>query len=126
MLFNKWLKAKMSQLILSKQKHLLKKYLLPLSTDLPEITTITLEESPSKLNPMGLKGAGERHDFPAALLFGEGALMIARGAAGAVEQGAERSDQQYAKGQGHVAPRRGAPAPVLFIDHVAFRHIPLH
>ncbi len=75
---------------------------------------------------LGLEGAGKRHDFPAALLFGKRALVIARGAAGTVEQGAERSDQQYAKDQGHVAPRRGAPAPVLFIDHFAFRHIPLH
>ena len=32
----------------------LAEYLLPLSTDLPEITAITLEESPSKFNPMGL------------------------------------------------------------------------
>ena len=63
---------------------------------------------------------------PSLPLFGKRALVIARGAAGAVEQGAERSDQQYAKDQGHVAPRRGAPAPVLFIDHFAFRHIPLH
>jgi len=37
----------------------LAEYLLPLSMDLPEITTITLEESPSKFNPMGFKGAGE-------------------------------------------------------------------
>ena len=37
----------------------LAEYLLPLSTDLPEITAITLEESPSKFNPMGFKGAGE-------------------------------------------------------------------
>jgi len=34
-------------------------YLLPTSSNLPEITAITLEESPSKLNPMGFKGAGE-------------------------------------------------------------------
>jgi carbon-monoxide dehydrogenase large subunit len=34
-------------------------YLLPLATDLPEITAIALEESPSKFNPMGFKGAGE-------------------------------------------------------------------
>ncbi|NKB21459.1 MAG: molybdopterin-dependent oxidoreductase [Alphaproteobacteria bacterium] len=37
----------------------LAEYLLPLATDLPEITAIALEESPSKLNPMGFKGAGE-------------------------------------------------------------------
>jgi aerobic carbon-monoxide dehydrogenase large subunit len=37
----------------------LAEYLLPLSTDLPEITAIALEESPSKFNPMGFKGAGE-------------------------------------------------------------------
>ena len=34
-------------------------YLLPISSGLPEITAITLEESPSELNPMGFKGAGE-------------------------------------------------------------------
>ena len=34
-------------------------YLLPLATDLPQITTIALEEYASKLNPMGFKGAGE-------------------------------------------------------------------
>lgn len=34
-------------------------YLLPTSSHLPEITAIALEESPSQLNPMGFKGAGE-------------------------------------------------------------------
>ena len=34
-------------------------YLMPVSTDLPEITAIALQDSPSKLNPMGFKGAGE-------------------------------------------------------------------
>jgi carbon-monoxide dehydrogenase large subunit len=34
-------------------------YLLPTSTDLPDITAIALEESPSEFNPMGFKGAGE-------------------------------------------------------------------
>ncbi|MBK20025.1 MAG: carbon monoxide dehydrogenase [Rhodospirillaceae bacterium] len=34
-------------------------YLLPVATGLPEITAIALEESPSKFNPMGFKGAGE-------------------------------------------------------------------
>lgn len=34
-------------------------YLLPTSTELPEITAIALEESPSEFNPMGFKGAGE-------------------------------------------------------------------
>jgi len=37
----------------------LAEYLLPLATDLPEITAIALEDSPSKFNPMGFKGAGE-------------------------------------------------------------------
>ena len=37
----------------------LAEYLLPLATDLPEITAIALENSPSKFNPMGFKGAGE-------------------------------------------------------------------
>ena len=37
----------------------LAEYLLPVSTGLPEITAIALEESPSKFNPMGFKGAGE-------------------------------------------------------------------
>lgn len=34
-------------------------YLLPTSTELPDITAIALEESPSEFNPMGFKGAGE-------------------------------------------------------------------
>jgi len=37
-------------------------YLLPTSTDLPDmagITAIALEDAPSRLNPMGFKGAGE-------------------------------------------------------------------
>lgn len=34
-------------------------YLLPTSDIVPEITAIALEESPSKANPMGFKGAGE-------------------------------------------------------------------
>ncbi|MEC7490903.1 MAG: xanthine dehydrogenase family protein molybdopterin-binding subunit [Pseudomonadota bacterium] len=34
-------------------------YLLPTSSGLPEIKAITLEDFPSRLNPMGFKGAGE-------------------------------------------------------------------
>ena len=34
-------------------------YLLPTSGEMPEITAIALEDFPSKLNPMGFKGAGE-------------------------------------------------------------------
>ncbi len=34
-------------------------YLLPVSSSLPEIKAITLEDFPSRLNPMGFKGAGE-------------------------------------------------------------------
>ena len=34
-------------------------YLLPVSTGLPQITSIALEETPSSANPMGFKGAGE-------------------------------------------------------------------
>jgi carbon-monoxide dehydrogenase large subunit len=34
-------------------------YLLPTSAEMPEITAIALEDSPSQLNPMGFKGAGE-------------------------------------------------------------------
>ncbi|MEE8518189.1 MAG: molybdopterin cofactor-binding domain-containing protein, partial [Dehalococcoidia bacterium] len=34
-------------------------YLLPLSTDVPPIESILLEEAPSPLNPLGVKGAGE-------------------------------------------------------------------
>ena len=34
-------------------------YLLPISMGLPKIKAITLEEWPSKLNPLGFKGAGE-------------------------------------------------------------------
>lgn len=34
-------------------------YLLPTSAEAPPIRAITLEQSPSKMNPMGFKGAGE-------------------------------------------------------------------
>jgi carbon-monoxide dehydrogenase large subunit len=34
-------------------------YLLPIATDFPRVEALTLEESPSKLNPLGVKGAGE-------------------------------------------------------------------
>ena len=34
-------------------------YLLPTSTDVPNIDTIITEEAPSPLNPLGVKGAGE-------------------------------------------------------------------
>jgi carbon-monoxide dehydrogenase large subunit len=34
-------------------------YLLPTSTDVPRIASIILEEAPSLLNPLGVKGAGE-------------------------------------------------------------------
>ncbi len=34
-------------------------YLLPTSMDVPPIESITLEEAPSPLNPLGVKGAGE-------------------------------------------------------------------
>jgi carbon-monoxide dehydrogenase large subunit len=34
-------------------------YLLPTSTDVPDIGSIALEEAPSPLNPLGVKGAGE-------------------------------------------------------------------
>ncbi|MFQ5875890.1 MAG: molybdopterin cofactor-binding domain-containing protein, partial [Dehalococcoidia bacterium] len=34
-------------------------YLLPLSTDVPPIDSLILEEAPSPLNPLGIKGPGE-------------------------------------------------------------------
>ena len=34
-------------------------YLLPTSTDIPHIDSVILEEAPSPLNPLGVKGAGE-------------------------------------------------------------------
>jgi carbon-monoxide dehydrogenase large subunit len=34
-------------------------YLLPVATDFPNVEAITYEDSPSKLNPLGAKGAGE-------------------------------------------------------------------
>jgi carbon-monoxide dehydrogenase large subunit len=34
-------------------------YLLPTSTDVPSIDSVILEEAPSPLNPLGVKGAGE-------------------------------------------------------------------
>jgi carbon-monoxide dehydrogenase large subunit len=37
----------------------LRDYLLPSSTDVPAIESVILEEAPSPLNPLGVKGAGE-------------------------------------------------------------------
>jgi len=37
----------------------LKDYLLPTSTDIPSIECVVTEESPSSLNPLGVKGVGE-------------------------------------------------------------------
>lgn len=34
-------------------------YLLPTATDFPKVAALTFEESPSRLNPLGAKGAGE-------------------------------------------------------------------
>jgi len=34
-------------------------YLLPTSTEIGDIQAITLQDHPSKLNPLGAKGAGE-------------------------------------------------------------------
>ena len=34
-------------------------YLLPTSRDIPEIESVILEDAPSPLNPLGVKGAGE-------------------------------------------------------------------
>jgi aerobic carbon-monoxide dehydrogenase large subunit len=34
-------------------------YLLPIATDFPSVEALTFEDSPSKLNPLGVKGAGE-------------------------------------------------------------------
>lgn len=37
----------------------LMEYLLPTSRDIPNIESVVLEEAPSPLNPLGVKGAGE-------------------------------------------------------------------
>jgi carbon-monoxide dehydrogenase large subunit len=34
-------------------------YLLPTATDFPNVAALTFEEAPSRLNPLGAKGAGE-------------------------------------------------------------------
>ncbi len=34
-------------------------YLFPTSRDIPEIESVILEDTPSPLNPLGVKGAGE-------------------------------------------------------------------
>ena len=34
-------------------------YMLPTSTDVPSVRSVMLEETPSRLNPLGVKGAGE-------------------------------------------------------------------
>jgi carbon-monoxide dehydrogenase large subunit len=39
-------------------------YLLPLATDVPRVTLVHLE-TPSPLNPLGIKGAGEGGTIPA-------------------------------------------------------------
>jgi aerobic carbon-monoxide dehydrogenase large subunit len=44
-------------------------YLLPTATDFPTIRAMELEEHPSKLNPLGVKGAGEGGIIPVAGLM---------------------------------------------------------
>ena len=39
-------------------------YLVPVATDYPHVTTISLEEHPSPNNPLGAKGAGEGGHHP--------------------------------------------------------------
>src|SRR5262249_26973101 len=39
-------------------------YLIPVATDYPNVTTISLEEYPSPNNPLGAKGAGEGGIIP--------------------------------------------------------------
>jgi carbon-monoxide dehydrogenase large subunit len=48
----------------------LAEYLLPTATDVPTIETLTLEEAPSTLNPMGFKGAGEGGSVAVAAALG--------------------------------------------------------
>jgi CO/xanthine dehydrogenase Mo-binding subunit len=55
-------------------------YLIPTATDVPEIE-ISHEVTPSPLNPLGTKGAGEAGTIPVAALFAqavEDALSIPR------------------------------------------------
>jgi carbon-monoxide dehydrogenase large subunit len=59
----------------------LAEYLLPISTGLPQMDTIALEEAPSKLNPMGFKGAGEGGIVAVAAAVGN-AVAHALGGAG--------------------------------------------
>ena len=44
-------------------------YLLPTATDFPIIRAMELEEHPSQLNPLGVKGAGEGGIIPVAGLM---------------------------------------------------------
>jgi len=39
-------------------------YLIPVATDYPHVTTISLEQHPSPNNPLGAKGAGEGGIIP--------------------------------------------------------------
>ena len=39
-------------------------YMIPLATDYPQLTAITLEQHPSPNNPLGAKGAGEGGVIP--------------------------------------------------------------
>ena len=39
-------------------------YMIPLATDVPHLTAISLEEHPSPNNPLGVKGAGEGGIIP--------------------------------------------------------------
>jgi len=45
-------------------------YLLPLSTDVPDVL-IAHRETPSPLNPIGLKGVGEAGCIPTGALFAQ-------------------------------------------------------
>jgi aerobic carbon-monoxide dehydrogenase large subunit len=46
-------------------------YLLPTSTDMPTIMIIDHMETPSPLNPLGVKGAGEAGAIPVGALYAQ-------------------------------------------------------
>jgi carbon-monoxide dehydrogenase large subunit len=41
-------------------------YMIPLATDYPQVTAISIEQHPSPTNPLGAKGAGEGGVIPVA------------------------------------------------------------
>jgi len=72
------------------------------------------------------ESAGQRDDLETALLFGQCALMVASGLTGAVEQRAERPDQQDDQQQRQRFAGGGTHAGLFHVHMFADSHYPLH